>query len=80
MLAASYSNDLNSSKDSMLGSLDMLSDSGNHSDSWMYPQESRGGGAGGGHGGHRKKGGRAPPSSFTDQLNQVLADRERCVG
>lgn len=79
MLAASYSNDLNSSKDSMLGSLDMLSDSGNHSDSWMYPQAS-GGAAGGAERGHRKKGGRAPPSSFTDQLNQVLADRERCVG
>lgn len=74
LLAASYSNDLNSSKDSVLGSLDMLSDSGNHSDSWMYPQ------AGGSRevGGRRKA--RAPPSSFTDQLNQVLADRERCVG
>lgn len=78
LLAASYSNDLNSSKDSMLGSLDMLSDSGNHSDSWMYPQAGGLGGAGGGLGGRKKA--RAPPSSFTDQLNQVLADRERCVG
>lgn len=78
LLAASYSNDLNSSKDSMLGSLDMLSDSGNHSDSWMYPAAGGLGGAGGGLGGRKKA--RAPPSSFTDQLNQVLADRERCVG
>lgn len=74
LLASSYSNDLNSSKDSMLGSLDMLSDSGNHSDSWMYPQGGRGGG-----GDYGRRKGRAPPSSFTDQLNQVLADRERCV-
>lgn len=71
LLAASYSNDLNSSKDSILGgSTDMLSDSGNHSDSWMYPQTA---------GGRKKVSGRAPPSSFTEQLNQVLADRERCV-
>lgn len=72
MLAASYSNDLNSSKDSMLGSSDMLSDSGNHSDSWMYPQQVA-------VGGRKRVGSRVPPSSFTDQLNQVLADRERCV-
>lgn len=78
LLAASYSNDLNSSKDSMLGgSTDMLSDSGNHSDSWMYPQGGHSAAAGGG---RKRGGGRAPPSSFTEQLNQVLADRERCVG
>lgn len=73
LLASSYGNDLNSSRDSVLGgSMDMLSDSGNHSDSWMYPQSGAG----------RKKAGRAggPPTSFTQQLNQVLADRERCVG
>lgn len=66
LLAASYSNDLNSSKDSILGSTDMLSDSGNHSDSWIP-------------GGRKRISGRAPPSSFTEQLNQVLAGRERCV-
>lgn len=75
VLAASYSNDLNSSYDSILGSNDMLSDSDNHSDSWMYP------------GGRRKASTQSatgvvrtvPPSSFTEQLNQVLADRERFV-
>lgn len=78
LLAASYSNDLNKSKDSMLGSLDMLSDSGNHSDSWMYPQGNRET-AVVGLGGRKKPVRGTTPSTFTDQLNMVLADRERCV-
>lgn len=74
ILAASYSNDLNSSYDSILGSSDKLSDSGNHSDSWMYPSRRKtSGGAGGGNA-------RLPANTFTEQLNQVLADRERLVG
>lgn len=62
---ASHTSELSSSYDSILGgSSDKLSDSGNASDSWMYPI--------------RRKGLR-PPSSFTEQLNQVLTKRERCL-
>ncbi|KAL5292958.1 PPP1R9A family protein [Megaselia abdita] len=62
--------DLNSSYDSILergGSNDKLSESEHHSDnSWMYPSRSIRG---------------LPKSSqFTDQLNQVLAERERRLG
>uniref|UniRef100_A0A1B0CQA5 Neurabin-1 n=2 Tax=Lutzomyia longipalpis TaxID=7200 RepID=A0A1B0CQA5_LUTLO len=62
---ASHTSELSSSYDSILGgSSDKLSDSGNASDSWMYLI--------------RRKGLR-PPSSFTEQLNQVLTKRERCL-
>lgn len=61
--AASYNNELNSSYDSILGSSDKLSESGQHSDSWMYPS--------------RRRTPKVPPSSFTEQLNQVLSDREQ---
>lgn len=61
--AASYNNELNSSYDSILGSSDKLSESGQHSDSWMYPS--------------RRRNPKVPPSSFTEQLNQVLSDREQ---
>lgn len=60
---SSYSNDLNSSYDSILGSNDKLSDNGQNPDSWMYPS--------------RRRGVKVPPNSFTDQLNQVLSDREK---
>lgn len=63
--AASYNNELNSSYDSILGSSDKLSESGQHSDSWMYPS--------------RRRTPKVPPSSFTEQLNQVLSDREQWV-
>lgn len=62
---ASYNNELSSSYDSILGSNDKLSDSGQHSDSWMYPS--------------RRRNPKVPPSSFTEQLNQVLSDREQWV-
>lgn len=58
-----YNNDLNSSYDSILGSNDKLSDNGQNPDSWMYPS--------------RRRGVKVPPNSFTDQLNQVLSDREK---
>lgn len=64
---AAYNNDLNSSYDSILGSNDKLQESGGGSggqnvlDNWMYPSRRRG----------------KAPSSFTDQLNQVLSDREK---
>ncbi|GAB0090427.1 uncharacterized protein DMENIID0001_051600 [Sergentomyia squamirostris] len=62
----SHTSELSSSYDSILGgSSDKLSDSGNASDSWMYPS--------------RRKG-LKPPSSFTEQLNQVLTRRERRGG
>ncbi|XP_059615405.1 uncharacterized protein LOC132260975 isoform X3 [Phlebotomus argentipes] len=60
--SVSHASELSSSYDSILGgSSEKLSDSGNASDSWMYPV--------------RRKGLR-PPSSFTEQLNQVLTKRE----
>ncbi len=61
--SSSYNNDLNSSYDSILGSNDKLSDNGQNPDSWMYPS--------------RRRGVKVPPNSFTDQLNQVLSDREK---
>ncbi|XP_055707685.1 neurabin-1 isoform X3 [Phlebotomus papatasi] len=64
--SVSHTSELSSSYDSILGgSSEKLSDSGNASDSWMYPI--------------RRKGLR-PPSSFTEQLNQVLTKRERRGG
>lgn len=63
--AASYNNDLNNSYDSIIGSSDKLSESGQNSDNWMYPS--------------RRRGVKNPPTSFTDQLNQVLSEREKSV-
>lgn len=60
---STYNNELNSSYDSILGSNDKLSDAGPNSDSWMYPS--------------RRRSPKIPPSSFTDQLNQVLSGREQ---
>lgn len=62
ILNSGHHNELDSSYDSILGSNDKLSDSGQNSDSWMYPSRRRG---------------KMPPSDFTDQLNQVLSDREK---
>lgn len=59
------SKDLNSSYDSILGSNDKLSEN-DQTENWMYPS--------------RRRGNKAPPASFTDQLNQVLTDRERRLG
>lgn len=62
--ASSYNNELNSSYDSILGSNDKLSEtSGQNADNWMYPS--------------RRRAPKVPPSVFTDQLNQVLSDREK---
>lgn len=58
---ATYNNDINSSYDSILGSNDKLSDSGHNSDNWMYPSRRR----------------LHKPSTFHEQLNQVLSERER---
>lgn len=63
--AAPYNNELSSSYDSILGSSDKLSESGQNSDNWMYPS--------------RRRTPKVPPSSFTEQLNQVLSDREQWV-
>lgn len=62
-IASPYNNDLNNSYDSILGSNDKLSESGPNADNWMYPS--------------RRRIHKAPPSSFTEQLNQVLSERER---
>lgn len=61
--SGSYNNELNSSYDSILGSNDKLSDSAQSTENWMYPS--------------RRRGNKIPPSSFTDQLNQVLSEREQ---
>lgn len=61
--SASYNNELNSSYDSILGSNDKLSDSAQSTENWMYPS--------------RRRSNKIPPSSFTDQLNQVLSEREQ---
>lgn len=57
----SYNNDLSSSYDSILSSNDKLSEAGQNTDNWMYPSRQR----------------KIPPSSFSDQLNQVLSEREQ---
>lgn len=62
------SGDLASSYDSIIGSSDKLSESG--ADNWMYPSRRRGPG---GSSGVPK----TAPTSFTDQLNQVLSEREK---
>lgn len=63
MSASTYSNELSSSYDSILGSNDKLSDSGQQSDNWMYPS--------------RRRNPRTTPTAFTEQLNQVLSEREQ---
>lgn len=59
----SYNNELSSSYDSILSSNDKLSDAGQNTDNWMYPS--------------RRRSNKIPPSSFSDQLNQVLSEREQ---
>lgn len=59
----SYNNELSSSYDSILSSNDKLSDVGQNTDNWMYP--------------NRRRGTKVAPTSFTDQLNQVLTEREQ---
>lgn len=61
--SGAYNNELNSSYDSILGSNDKLSDSAQSTENWMYPS--------------RRRGNKIPPSTFTDQLNQVLSEREQ---
>lgn len=63
--------DLNSSYDSILGSNDKLSENEHSSDNWMYPSRRRVGPTG------AIISGKIPPTSFTEQLNQALSERER---
>lgn len=63
MSSTSYNNELSSSYDSILGSNDKLSDAEQSTDNWMYPS--------------RRRSTKIPPSSFTDQLNKVLSEREQ---
>lgn len=65
------SSELTSSYDSIIGSSDRLSENGGGADNWMYPSRRRG--PGGGSSGPPK----TTPTSFTDQLNQVLSEREK---
>lgn len=65
------SRDLNSSYDSILGSNDKLSENEQSSENWMYPSRRRVGPTG------AIISGKMPPSSFTEQLNQALSERER---
>ncbi|XP_017108424.2 uncharacterized protein Spn isoform X11 [Drosophila bipectinata] len=69
--ASSSNRDLNSSYDSILGSNDKLSEN-EPAESWMYPSRRR----------VAPNGSKVPlpGSSFTDQLNQALSDRERRLG
>ncbi|XP_037901068.1 uncharacterized protein LOC119645162 isoform X11 [Glossina fuscipes] len=68
--------DLNSSYDSILGSNDKLSENEQSTDNWMYPSRRRVGPTGAVITG----GGKLQPSSFTEQLNQALTERERRMG
>lgn len=61
--------ELNSSYDSIVGSSDRLSENG--ADNWMYPSRRRG------PGGSAVAAPKTAPTSFTDQLNQVLSEREK---
>lgn len=61
--------DLNSSYDSIVGSNDKLADANDQGENWMYPSRRR----------VAPNGTKLPGSSFTDQLNQALSDRERWV-
>ena len=65
------SRDLNSSYDSILGSNDKLSENEQSSENWMYPSRRRVGPTG------AIISGKLPPTSFTEQLNQALTERER---
>ncbi|XP_039149665.1 uncharacterized protein LOC6736500 isoform X1 [Drosophila simulans] len=69
--ATSSNRDLNSSYDSILGSNDKLAEN-DPAESWMYPSRRR----------VAPNGSKVPlpGSSFTDQLNQALSDRERRLG
>ncbi|XP_016965555.1 uncharacterized protein LOC108034869 isoform X5 [Drosophila biarmipes] len=69
--ATSSNRDLNSSYDSILGSNDKLTEN-EPAESWMYPSRRR----------VAPNGSKVPlpGSSFTDQLNQALSDRERRLG
>ncbi|XP_017126976.1 uncharacterized protein LOC108145860 isoform X5 [Drosophila elegans] len=69
--ATSSNRDLNSSYDSILGSNDKLAEH-EPAESWMYPSRRR----------VAPNGSKVPlpGSSFTDQLNQALSDRERRLG
>ncbi|XP_017070844.1 uncharacterized protein LOC108107723 isoform X12 [Drosophila eugracilis] len=69
--ATSSNRDLNSSYDSILGSNDKLAEN-EPAESWMYPSRRR----------VAPNGSKVPlpGSSFTDQLNQALSDRERRLG
>lgn len=60
-ISSSYNNELSSSYDSILSSNDKLSDVSQNTDNWMYPS--------------RRRGNKIPPSSFSDQLNQVLSNQ-----
>ncbi|XP_017955456.1 uncharacterized protein LOC108650717 isoform X4 [Drosophila navojoa] len=62
--------DLNSSYDSIVGSNDKLADANDQGENWMYPSRRR----------VAPNGAKLPGSSFTDQLNQALSDRERRLG
>ncbi|TMW43227.1 hypothetical protein DOY81_011693 [Sarcophaga bullata] len=68
------SRDLNSSYDSILGSNDKLSENEQSSENWMYPSRRRVGPTG------AIISGKLPPTSFTEQLNQALTERERRLG
>uniref|UniRef100_W8AYU3 Neurabin-1 n=2 Tax=Ceratitis capitata TaxID=7213 RepID=W8AYU3_CERCA len=69
------SRDLNSSYDSILGSNDKLSENEQSSENWMYPSRRQRVGPTG-----ALLSGKMPPSSFTEQLNQALSERERRLG
>ncbi|XP_054732697.1 uncharacterized protein LOC129240747 isoform X3 [Anastrepha obliqua] len=68
------SRDLNSSYDSILGSNDKLSENEQSTENWMYPSRRRVGPTG------AIISGKMPPTSFTEQLNQALSERERRLG
>lgn len=61
-ISATYNNELSSSYDSILSSNDKLSDASQNTDNWT----SR----------NKRRSNKIPPSSFSDQLNQVLSERE----
>ncbi|KRF77597.1 uncharacterized protein Spn isoform X2 [Drosophila virilis] len=61
--------DLNSSYDSIVGSNDKLAEN-DQSENWMYPSRRR----------VAPNGSKLPGSTFTEQLNQALSDRERRLG
>ncbi|XP_064539460.1 uncharacterized protein Spn isoform X3 [Drosophila montana] len=62
--------DLNSSYDSIVGSNDKLAEN-DQGENWMYPSRRRVA---------PNNGSKLPGSTFTEQLNQALSDRERRLG